>query len=112
MKDYIECPYCKNIEPTQICSCCVDSKKITLNRYIQWNLIWMWVLDNQGKYLSIDEMNKQCINIIKDCYSKFNKTIIPIKEYKNTSTKPFDIIEFYCNQFPDDIPFDIGIDKK
>lgn len=75
----MECQECNKDKKTrqdfqerQHCGCCGGERKITFNRYVQYNLGWVCYLNFDGTAdSSVQEMNERCQRIVKECFDKF-----------------------------------------
>ena len=102
----MNCPECNenkkqrnSFDDSGRCGCCNGARKISFNRYVQYNIGWVLWLKG-GIDASVYEMNARCIGIIVGCFKKYNKTRFPILEKcENDDANPREVTVYFANQF-------------
>ena len=108
----MNCPECNenNVQRKQYdkygsCGCCNGKRKVSFNRYVQYQLGWVcWLNDNASGDASVDEMNDRCRDIVRECFYKYHKSRLPILEdyieYDSyDDTEPSVVMYHYARQF-------------
>jgi len=107
----MNCPECnenkkqrKSFDDSGRCGCCNGSRKISFNRYVQYNIGWvLWLNHNGTDDASVEQMNYRCECIISGCFNKYNKTRLPIiKRCDEYDTDPRSVMVYFANQFKGD----------
>ena len=82
------------------CECCNGSRKITFNRYVQYQISCVSCTPDDDE-LNVTVMRARIMQIIRDCFKEFNKDTIPeINRCKYPEdTDPVKVVHFYMNQF-------------